>query len=63
MTKKLADFGFSSPKLLLENVCESGQQNLRQNCINHECFKKLSASGHIFEEIRCKTDLPENWHF
>ena len=31
MTKKLVDFGFSSPKISPENVCESGQQNLRPN--------------------------------
>ena len=54
MTKKLADFGFSSPKLLLENVCESGHQNLRQKCINHESFKNLLPSWHIFGKIRCK---------
>ena len=31
MTKKLVDFGFSSPKISPVNVCESGQQNLRPN--------------------------------
>ena len=31
MTKKLVDFGFSSPKISPVYVCESGQQNLRPN--------------------------------
>ena len=39
---------------MVENVQKSGQQNLRQKCINHESFKNLLPSWHIFGKMRCK---------